>query len=299
VSIDGFVFPFRLGFGCSGAWGMGLFDEGRARALLLRAFECGVRHVDTAGFYAGGEAERRLGDVLGEFGEPVFVSTKTGTRYGPVRARKDFSQSAIRYDVEASLRRLRRERLDLLYLHGPSPTELTRSVPTLTKLLDEGKIARWGVCGEGRGLDEAIDAGAHVVMGVYNFLHQEHAPVFARAKARGLGVVAVAPLAQGLFRRGFLRIGSAADAWRVARAVSKNREDLARARAARPKLESFEGFSLAQAALAFVQANPDIDVAVTTTTSLSRLEETLEGARKPPPSHIRALCDLDAGGAQP
>lgn len=299
MSLADFSFPLRLGFGCSGAWGMGWFDEARARAVLLRALERGVRQVDTAGFYAGGEAERRLGVALREFGEPVFVSTKTGTRYDSGTSRKDFGETAIRADVDASLRRLGRDRLDLLYLHGPSRAELAQSLPVLAKLREAGKVARWGVCGEGPGLDDALEAGADVIMGVYNFLRPEHASVFARAKARGIGVVAIAPLAQGLYRRGFFRAGTAADVWRIARALARNRQEIVRARAARAILESFDGLTPAQAALAFVRANADIDIAVTTTTSLKRLEETLDGAVKPVPPQIGALCDLDAGRSGP
>ncbi|MEQ1931833.1 MAG: aldo/keto reductase, partial [Parvularculaceae bacterium] len=165
MSLDQFRFPLRLGFGCSGAWGMPWFDAARARAVLLKALEGGVRHVDTAGFYSGGEAERRLGATLREFREPLFVSTKTGTAYAYGRTRKDFSEGAIRGDVEASLKRLSRERIDLLYLHGPSSTQLAQALPTLLKLREEGMIARWGVCGEGRGLEEAVDAGAGAIMG--------------------------------------------------------------------------------------------------------------------------------------
>jgi aryl-alcohol dehydrogenase-like predicted oxidoreductase len=290
----------RLGFGCSGAWGMSWFDRALARRILLQALEAGVRHIDTAPFYADGEAERRLGAVLNEFGAPVFVSTKTGTSFRGGRARKDFSPAAIRADVEASLKRLGRERLDLLYLHGPSPGELGDAAPVLEKLEHEGKIARWGVCGEGRGLEEALEAGAGAIMGAYNILHTEHKTAFRQAKEKGALVVAVAPLAQGLYRRGFFRVGSPADAWRVVRALARNRRELARARRARPLLESVEGFSPAGAALAFALANPDIDCAVTTTTSLTRLEESLAAAGRPlPRAAFEKLEALTGGGAAP
>ncbi|MEQ1930485.1 MAG: aldo/keto reductase, partial [Parvularculaceae bacterium] len=123
-----------------------------------------------------------------------------------------------------------------------------------------------------------------------------------RARARGVGVVAIAPLAQGLYRRDFLRIAAAADAWRVARALIRNRRELSQARAARSVLEAAESLTPAQGALAFVRANPDIDVAVTTTTSLDRLAETLEGlARSASPKLLAALAglSLDAQGSEP
>ncbi len=281
-----FQFPLRLGFGCSGVWGMRWFPEREAQAILLKAFEGGVRHVDTAGFYGGGEAERRLGAALKLFREPIFVSTKTGTRYAAGGARKDFSEAAIRRDIDASLKRLGRDRLDLLYLHGPSRRELEKAVPTLARLREEGKIERWGVCGEGRGLDHAIDAGADVVMGVYNILRRDHVSAFRRAKNGGLGVVAVAPLAQGLYAPDFFRTRTPADAWRIARAIIRNRPELARARALRAEL-SVPGWAPAGIALAFALAEEAIDVAVTTTTNPVHLAQSLDAARRTLPDDAR------------
>jgi aryl-alcohol dehydrogenase-like predicted oxidoreductase len=177
-------FPLRLGFGCSGAWGMPWHDERAARAVLDAAYEAGVRCFDTAGFYGAGEAERRLGRALAAFSEPVFVSTKTGTRrqspLAPVR--KDFSEAAMRADLEGSLRRLQRDRVDLLYLHGPSRDALASAATLLERFKQEGKIAAWGVCGEGEGLSDAIDFRADAIMGVYNILRREHAATFARRR---------------------------------------------------------------------------------------------------------------------
>lgn len=285
------AFPLRLGFGCSGAWAKPWFPERRARALLLTALEKGVRFVDTAPFYAGGEAERRLGRVLAEFGEDVFVATKTGTRYAGGRPHKDFSENAVRSDVAASLARLGRERLDLLLLHGPSSAELAGARPLMAELAREGKIGRWGVCGAGAGLADALDAGVEAVMGAFNVIHREHAGVFARAKSMGAMVIAIAPLAQGLYRRGFFGVRGASDLWRIARAIARNRDDLAAARRARPLLEGIDGFTPAQAALAFALSCADIDVAVTTSTDPCRLAESLEAAGRPlPPGVLAALA---------
>ncbi|MEQ8935890.1 MAG: aldo/keto reductase [Amphiplicatus sp.] len=288
MDASSFQFPLRLGFGCSGAWGMRWFPEAQAAALVAQAMEGGVRHFDTAGFYAGGEAERRLGAALNAFGEAAFVSTKTGTRYRRVGAPvKDFSEAGMRADVEASLRRLGRERIDLLYLHGPSAEALQAAVPALERFKQEGKIARWGVCGEGAGLDQAIDAGAEAIMGAYNMFRRDHEDAFRRAKAKRVGVVAIAPLAQGLYARGFYKISAPADLWRIARAVIKNRPELRRAQAAAPMLEAVEDWTPAQLALAFVRANDDVAVAMTTTTKPGHLAEIL-AARPVLPTEVLA-----------
>lgn len=285
-----FQFPLRLGFGCSGAWGMRWFPERDAARLVAQALEGGVRHFDTAGFYGDGEAERRLGAALKAVGEAAFVSTKTGTRYrrfgAPV---KDFSEAGMCADIEASLKRLKRARIDLLYLHGPSPEALHAAAPALQRFKQEGKIARWGVCTEGAGIDLAIDAGADAIMGAYNLFRREHESAFRRAKEKNVGVVAIAPLAQGLFARDFYKMRSPADAWRVLRAVVKNREELQRAQAAASMLEAVEGWSPAQLALAFVRANPHIDAAMTTTTKPAHLAEILASPLSLPPGALENL----------
>lgn len=293
------VAGMRLGFGASGAWGQKWFSEGEACALIEAALAVGVSHFDTAGFYAEGEAERRLGAALRALGVTPFVSTKTGTtyrRFDPPL--KDFSESAIRRDVEASRKRLGRDRLDLLYLHGPSDEALVAARPVLEALKAEGKIAQWGLCGEGAGLQGAIDAGAGAIMGVYNLLRREHAEVFARAKAKGLAVVAIAPLAQGLYDPALFAPTSLAGVWRLARALAKNRPELARARAIRPALESVDGWAPAELALAFALAVPSVDVAMTTTTKHAHLMQSAAAARRIlPPDVLARLASLDGHGA--
>lgn len=284
-----FRFPLKLGFGCSGAWGMRWFSERRATALIAQAIEGGVRHFDTAGFYADGEAERRLGRALKAVGAAVFVSTKTGTRYSRRGSpAKDFSAAVIRSDVEASLKRLGRDRIDLLYLHGPSRPALTDAAPTLEALRAEGKIERWGVCAEGAGVSEAIEAGAEAVMAVYNVFRREHAAEFRRAKAAGVGVVAIAPLAQALYARNFFRFRGAADGWRIARSLVKKPDELRRLREEAHVLDGAPGWTPAQIALGFAQGNPDIDVAVTTTTKPRHLKELLARAGEPLPEGASA-----------
>lgn len=293
----------RLGFGCAGAWAKPWFSERKARAVLLAALEAGVRHIDTAGFYANGEGERRLGRALQEFGEPVFVSTKTGTRLRPGKPpAKDFSDASIRADVEASLVRLGRERIDLLYLHGPGDAALGPALETLNALKKEGKIALAGVCAQGAFLERAIAApGVDVVMGVYNVFQRAHADAFARARGRGIGVVAIAPLAQGLYRRGLFLPRSPADLWAAARAVIVKREDLRLARAGRALLEGVDGWSAAEVALAFALANPNIDVAVASTTRLAHLAGLVRASRRALPPEISKKLErggLDASVSQ-
>lgn len=260
----------------------------------MTALEGGVRHFDTAAFYANGEAERRLGAGLRKWREPVFVSSKTGTKYRLGRVSKDFSSAAIRADVEASLKRLGRERIDLVYLHGPSRDDEARGLEALARLKDEGKIGSAGICGEGEGLKRAVAApGVDAIMGVYNLFRREHAETFGAAQRAGIGVVAIAPLAQGLFRDDFFKCRSSADGWRIVRALIRNRRELIVLRAARGALAGIPGWSPAQLLLAFALADPAIDVAVTTSTDAGRLGESMIAAgRALPPEIYEMLASI-------
>ncbi len=296
----------RLGYGASGPWGMRWFDERRAAALIEAALAGGIEHFDTAGFYAEGEAERRLGAALRSAGaERALVSTKTGTI--PQRnklALKDFSGVAIRRDVEASLARLGREKLDLLYLHGPTVAEIDAAAETLARLKEEGLIDRAGVCGAGTPLAHAVSVPAiDVIMGAYNVLNREHAAIFAEARARRVNVVSIAPLAQALYARGYFRVRGPADGWRIARTLLRNRDELIAARRIRPALEALPGRDSAATALGFALANTDIDVAVTTTTRLDHLRASIDAARRPfdpaELAQLEAALELAREGDQP
>lgn len=294
-----FCGALRLGYGASGPWGMRWFEERRAAALIAAALDGGVSHFDTAAFYAAGEAERRLGAALRAVvggktggGAGAFVSTKTGTTYRYGRAPlKDFSPAAIRRDVAASLARLGRERLDLLYLHGPGVAEIDAAADTLMRLKEEGLIERAGVCGAGAPLAHAVSVPAiDVVMAAYNVLDHRHGATFAQARARGMQVASIAPLAQALYARNFFRFRGAADAWRIARAVLQNRDELMAAQRIRDALSVSPGRTPEATALGFVLANADIDVAITTTTRLDHLRANIEAARRPlEPPELAAL----------
>ncbi|MEL7029527.1 MAG: aldo/keto reductase, partial [Pseudomonadota bacterium] len=272
----------RLGYGCSGIWGMRYFSERDAVRLVHQAAELGITLFDTGAFYCGGEAERRLGVALRELkGGDVIVSTKTGTHIGVGgRLYKDFSETSILNDVDVSLRRLGREALDILHLHGPDEQQIRFSLETLLRLKETGKIRAIGVCGAGAPLTYAASTGGvDVLMGAYNVLERGHESLMKQARAAGLGVLAIAPLAQGLYRRNFFAPKSIPDLWYIARAVYRNRNQLKRARAAQA-LHDIDGWSAPEAALAFTLANPAVDCAVSTSTRSAHLAMNAAAAKR-------------------
>jgi len=267
----------RLGFGVSGPLGQKWFSAGKTERLIGAALDLGVARFDTAPFYF--DAEKRLGAALAALGGgAAFVSTKTGTRRAGRGLLKDFSERAIREDVEGSLRRLGRDRLDLLYLHGPSVREVDDTRPVLEALKAEGKIAAFGVCGEGEPVAHAVRAGFDAVMAPFNLIDRRHAAVFAEAKERGVVTVAIAPMAQGAFGARLAAPTSLADLWRLARDARRPRYGAEAVAAAR---RAIGGLDPAAAAIGFVLASPAVDVAMTTTTRIAHLLEIADAAEKP------------------
>lgn len=267
-----------LGFGVSGPHGEGWFDDRKLTRLIAQAIDGGVRHFDTAPFY--GDAEARLGRALKAIGaSDIIVSTKTGTRRAGARSIKDFSADGIRMDIEASLRRLRRDTLDTLYLHGPSPAEIDAALPVLSALKADGKVKAIGVCGMAAGLDHAVLRGVDAIMGVYNIIERRHAAIFAEAKLKGVQTVAIAPIAQGAFAGPRLP-KTPSDAWRTARKAMRGELSGAVLARARKELAAAHFPTLSGAALAFVLQDGLADLAFTTTSNPSHLAESLDAARR-------------------
>jgi aryl-alcohol dehydrogenase-like predicted oxidoreductase len=146
----------------SGAHGTVMVRPETTVQMVQHAYALGMRVFDTGPVYGNGEAERRLGEALARLPpyDPI-VSTKAGMLGSGVRRRdRDFTPAGIRRSVEASLRRLRRARVDILYLHGPDPSELTDELmKTLNDMQREGMIVSLGVCGRGAELDAAMKTG--------------------------------------------------------------------------------------------------------------------------------------------
>jgi aryl-alcohol dehydrogenase-like predicted oxidoreductase len=109
-------------------------------SFVREAVAAGVRHIDTAHLYTGGESERAIAEALEDVGEDVLVATKGG--YRPGEGRPDVLASQI----EQSLRSLRTEAIGLYYLHRVDPqTPLEESVGAIKAYVDRGAIRHVGL----------------------------------------------------------------------------------------------------------------------------------------------------------
>ena len=124
-------------------------DDDEARAAVRRAVELGVTLFDTADAYGAGHSERLLGEVL-ERRPEVLVATKFGNTIDETTRQLtgiDVSPAYVRSAATASLRRLRRDRIDLYQLHHADVTtgQAEDLVAVLEELVDAGSLAWWGV----------------------------------------------------------------------------------------------------------------------------------------------------------
>ncbi len=150
---DGHCIP-ALGLGCwaiggpctanGTAVGWGAIDDAESLRAIDCAVDLGIRFFDTAQAYGAGHSEEILGKALAKRPD-VFVGTKVGIAIDPERCEmtgEDHSDAAITASIDASLRRLQRERIDLVHLHlNALPIDEAAAVfDTLDRLRAQGKI---------------------------------------------------------------------------------------------------------------------------------------------------------------
>jgi len=137
-----------------GTWMMAEDPSRRAEeiAALRLGVELGLALVDTAEMYADGESERLVGEAIGPLRDEVFLVSKAY----PQNASRERLSAAC----EASLERLGTDRLDLYLLHWRGGVPLSETVEAMERLVDVGKILRWGVSNlDTDDMDELSEAG--------------------------------------------------------------------------------------------------------------------------------------------
>jgi len=201
-----------MGFGC---WqiagehyvdgkphGWGRVEERDAIALVHAALDNGIRFFDTAAAYGEGRSEEILGEALSEstHGREAIICTKISPRFTPDLRALDLSFIG---QVEDALRRLRRDRIDVLLLHNPPDAidwkGFDRSL--LDWLRERGRIASYGVsCVSFRGVVNVAEACfGTCVEWVLHLLERRMIDMLPRLQEAGIDFIARSPLSRGLF----------------------------------------------------------------------------------------------------
>jgi pyridoxine 4-dehydrogenase len=151
-AIGGDLLVHRMGYGAMRLTGQpGNFgpysDWEGGQALLRRAIELGVNFIDTAEAYGPGFNEELIASALHPYPANLTIATKGGIdKPAPDRIRANGSPENLRRGCEESLRRLKRDRIDLYQLHRPDPNvPFVESVGALAELQREGKIRHIGL----------------------------------------------------------------------------------------------------------------------------------------------------------
>jgi pyridoxine 4-dehydrogenase len=160
-------------------------------AFVREAVAAGVRHIDTAHLYTGGESERAIGDALEGAAEDVLVASKGGYRAGEGRP------DVLGAQIEQSLRSLRIEAIGLYYLHRVDPeTPLEESLGAIKTYVDRGAIRHVGLSEVSvRHIERArrvVEIAA--VQNRYNFAERGHDDVVGFCEREGIAFVPYYPL---------------------------------------------------------------------------------------------------------
>ncbi|WP_421575378.1 aldo/keto reductase [Stenotrophomonas maltophilia] len=273
-----------LGLGCMGlSYGYGpATDRTEAIALLRAAVEQGVTFFDTAEAYGPFFNEELLGEALAPFRDQLVIATKFGFKDGHADAGLDSRPERIRAVAEASLSRLKTDRIDLFYQHRVDPNVPIEDVAgTVKDLIAEGKVKHFGLSEAG------VDSirRAHAVQPVtalqseYSLWWREpEQAVLPVLEELGIGFVPFSPLGKG-FLTGAINVDTqfAADDFR-----NSVPRFAAEARLANQALvdrigviAADKGATPAQVALAWLLARKPWIVPIPGTTKLHRLTENL------------------------
>jgi aryl-alcohol dehydrogenase-like predicted oxidoreductase len=177
-------------------------NEAEAVRAIETAIDLGVNWIDTAPFYGWGRAEQIVGKALRGKRDNVFIFTKCGTlRDEQGNTCENLKPESIRREVEASLRNLQTDYIDLYQFHDPDPqTPIEESWLAMQTLIQEGKVRYGGLSNHPIALMERaltlgpITSNQHQ----YNLLNRDiERDVLPFSQKHGIGVLCWSPLASG------------------------------------------------------------------------------------------------------
>jgi aryl-alcohol dehydrogenase-like predicted oxidoreductase len=185
------------------AWGFGPpIDKQEAIRVIRRAYDLGVTYFDSAEAYGPFVSEEYVGEALAPVRDRVVIATKFGFKLeGGKIAGLDSRPEHIRDVVEASLRRLRTDHIDLLYQHRVDPKVPIEDVAgTVKQLIHEGKVRHFGLSEAGGATIRRAHAEQPItaVQNEYSLWTRDPEPeVMPTCEELGIGLVAWGPLGKG------------------------------------------------------------------------------------------------------
>jgi len=291
-------------------------DISAARECMAAAWDRGVNFFDNAEVYALGKSEEIMGEALKKLAWPrvrYVVSTKFfwGLNEGP-NEKNTLNRKYLLQAMDASLKRLQLDYVDLVYCHRPDPnTPIEETVWAMHDLVHRGKAVYWGTSewSAAEILAACEVAERHhlhkpiVEQPEYNLFHRErvekeYAPLYDNA---GIGLTTWSPLDSGIltgkYRKGVPE-GSRGTITRLSFMSEKIKDS--RKRGAVDALEPIAadlGCTLAQLALAWCLKNPNVSTVITGASRVSQVEENLKAAEIAPKLTGEVMARIEAATA--
>jgi aryl-alcohol dehydrogenase-like predicted oxidoreductase len=183
-------------------------DEATSAAMFNRCREMGINFFDTANVYNNGRSEEILGKLIAGCRDEIVLTSKVLNALSKDVNGKGLSRRHIMLAIEASLRRLKTDRLDVYFLHGVDPrTPIEETLRALDDLVSQGKIlypavsnwAAWQIAKAlGISAKESL-ARFECIQPMYNLVkRQAEVEILPLAQSEQIGVIAYSPLGGGL-----------------------------------------------------------------------------------------------------
>jgi len=308
-----------LGFGCGAVGGLMVRGDPRDQErAIARAIEVGVNYFDTAVQYGDGESEKNLGRILQSL-KPANVVVGTKVRLPSAKFGK--IADAVAESLDASLARLRRNGVDIFFMHTATTESgggealsvqqvLGEVVPAFERLRREGKIRFLGLTaiGDTTALHQVIDARAFdSAQVVYNMLNpsaatelpanypaQDYRRLFDHTVAAGVGVVGIRVLAGGALSGSIERHPIASPPPEPIGSAMSYDTDVLRARRLVPLVTEGFASSLTEAATRFAFTCPAIGTILVGMATPQQFEDALAAVQKGPlpPAALERLTTL-------
>src|SRR5690554_4985750 len=276
-------------------------DRETSEALYRRAREAGIFHFDTADIYTKGAAEEILGELIAAERDEIFLATKGYFPVGEGANQRGSSRYHLRNAVEASLRRLKTDRIDLYYLHRfDEKTALEESLRAIDDLIRAGKIlylglsnfAAWQIqksigIAELRGLSKPV-----AIQPMYNLVKRAaEMELLPMAASERLAVFPYSPLGGGLLTGKYFSDDHEEDARLIRSAMYADRYGDEDEQAGARRFIEFareRGHSPIALAIAWVASHPAVTAPLLGARNLAQLEVQLEALSIPMDAALRA-----------
>jgi aryl-alcohol dehydrogenase-like predicted oxidoreductase len=268
----------RLSMGCNRLGDPGV-DPAQWPPIIQKALDLGVTFFDTSNSYNQGRSEAVLGEVTADSAAPVVIATKGGV---PVETNdypnREFNAGTILAAANDSLKRLRRDTIDLYMLHSPTVHQLeTQSwAEAIDRLKAEGKVRYFGISTDDHASGIwAIEHGADFLQIEYDLLDPSaEDALLPLAIKHDVGIMTRTPLARGLLS-GKFPVGRAIPAEQQWRRPTGDRLQLRLQRVEQLRFLERDGQNMAQAALRWLLAQPGVHCVIPGARTVEQLEANI------------------------